>query len=68
MLISLLIVGVMGVIAIDSRFRQARTVEIESKFQLLAALRRSALETYFNTVRSEVSFWSVSTRIHDSLR
>lgn len=67
MLAVLLIVAVAGTAAINSGYREARSVEIAEKFQLLAGLRRSALETYFNTARAEVSFWSVSPRIHAAM-
>lgn len=63
----LLIMAVAGTAVINGSYREARAVEIAEKFQLLASLRRSALETYFNTARAEVSFWSVSPRIHEAM-
>jgi methyl-accepting chemotaxis protein len=56
-----------GVLYIDSRYRAARTAELEAQFQLLGTLRQSALNTYFNTARAEVSFWSVSDRVQKSM-
>jgi methyl-accepting chemotaxis protein len=63
---SLVVVLATGVLALDSRYRDVRRAEIAGKFQLLGTLRRSALETYFNTAEAEISFWSVSPRIRSS--
>jgi methyl-accepting chemotaxis protein len=57
-----------GVLYADGRYRNARTVDYEAQLQLLVTLRQSALETYFNTARAEISFWSVSDRIQESMQ
>jgi methyl-accepting chemotaxis protein len=57
---------VTGVSYFDSRYQEAKVVDVQTRFQLLGSLRRSALETYLTTARAELSFWSLSERIHDS--
>ena len=62
-----LLLAAASVVMLERTYRESRSVEVAEKFQLLAALRRSALETYFNTVRAEVSFWSVSDRVQEAM-
>lgn len=57
-----------GALLVDNRYRDARTAEFEAQFQLLVTLRQSALQTYFNTARAEVSFWSVSDRVRETMQ
>lgn len=57
---------VITVVMLDARYRNQREAEIISQFQLLGQLRRSALESYFNTAEAEISFWSLSPQIRDS--
>jgi methyl-accepting chemotaxis protein len=63
----LALVIIAGVGYVDSRYRAARIAEAAAKFQLLGTLRRSALETYFDTAQAEVGFWSLSGRIQGSM-
>jgi methyl-accepting chemotaxis protein len=55
-----------SVLVLDNRYRARHEAEIADKFQLLVALRRSALESYFKTAEAEISFWSVSPEIRSN--
>ena len=45
---------------VDRQIRNAELEQFTEKFALLGTLRKSALETYLDTVRGEMTFWSVS--------
>ena len=62
----LVVVLTSSVLVLDNRYRAKRAAEIAAKFQLLVTLRRSALQSYFSTADAEISFWSVSPKIHSS--
>lgn len=68
LLVILLVLLTAGVLVVDNRYRQAQATEVVAQFQLLSTLRRSALETYFDTARAEVAFWSTSERIDNATR
>ncbi len=67
LILVLALVTVAGVIYLDTRYRDAQYQEAVARFQLLGTLRSSTLQTYFNTARAEVSAWSLSERIHQSM-
>ena len=67
LILVLALVTVAGVIYFDTRYRDAQYQEAVARFQLLGTLRSSTLQTYFNTARAEVSAWSLSERIHQSM-
>lgn len=62
-----LLVALGSTIYLNGRYQESQATAVADKFQLLASLRRSALETYFNTARAEISFWALSDRIHRSM-
>lgn len=63
----LLVLGAATVAIVDGRYRAEQIEAFKAKFQLLASLRRSALETYFDTARAEVAFWTQSAPIRQSM-
>ena len=68
LLVILLVLLTAGMLVVDNRYRQAQATDVVAQFQLLSTLRRSALETYFETARAEVAFWSTSERIDNATR
>lgn len=59
-------VALVGVgVALERYNRKARLTEFTKRFQLLATLRRDALQNYFDTVRTEITFWSVNDTMVD---
>ena len=50
---------VMG-LAFDRYQKQVRIGEFTERFELLSTLRREALKQYLDTVRTEITFWSLS--------
>ena len=55
-------------LVVSSQNRAARIEDYSERFALLSDLRREALEEYFDTVRTEVTFWSLSQELLDSER
>ena len=60
-----LLIGASG-FWIDREIRSAELERFSQKFALLGTLRKSALETYLDTVRGEMTFWSVSPRLQSA--
>jgi methyl-accepting chemotaxis protein len=58
----LLVVGV----SVDRHNRKARIGEHSDRLALLSELRREALQEYFDTVRAEITFWSLNTDLQSA--
>ncbi len=49
--------------ALDQYYLRTRVAEFSSRFKLLGELRRDALRGYFDTVRTEITFWSMNADV-----
>ena len=54
-------------LVIDRRISNAQIRDASDELFLLMTLRRGALESYFDTVRAELTFWSMSDDLRDDL-
>ena len=53
---------------IDRRVTAAQFRVASDRLELLMTLRRGALESYFDTVRAELTFWSINPELRSQLR
>jgi hypothetical protein len=53
---------------VDKRISEAQLRTASDKLRLLMTLRRGALESYFDTVRAELVFWSINEGLQGQLR
>ncbi len=65
--VGLILATAIGGLAADRHITENQLRESSGELLLLMGLRRSALESYFDTVRSELTFWSLNERLHDSV-
>ena len=63
----LLAVGIVTVFAVDRRISEAQFQDASDELFLLMTLRRGALESYFDTVRAELTLWSMSDELRSDL-
>ncbi len=54
-------------VAVDHRISEAQFRDASDELYLLMTLRRGALESYFDTVRAELTFWSMSEELRGDL-
>ena len=52
---------------VDRRMSAAQLRTASEKLQLLMTLRKGALESYFDTVRAELTFWSINDTLQTQL-
>ncbi len=60
---SILLAGVI----VDRRVSAAQFRTASDRLELLMTLRRGAVEAYFDTVRAELTFWSINDTLRDQL-
>jgi methyl-accepting chemotaxis protein len=53
---------------VDARISRAQLRTASDELQLLMTLRKGALESYFDTVRAELTFWSINDGLRRQLR
>jgi methyl-accepting chemotaxis protein len=54
------VVGIAALVIADRRLSEGQVSEASDDLLLLMTLRKGALESYFDTVRAELTFWSMS--------
>ena len=64
---ALAVVFVVAGVIIDRRISEAQLRDASDELLLLMTLRRGALESYFDTVRAELTFWSMSDELRGGL-
>lgn len=52
---------------VDHRVSEAQFRAASDRLELLMALRKGALEAYFDTVRAELTFWSINDTLREQL-
>lgn len=52
---------------LDRRISETQLRAASEKLQLLMTLRKGALESYFDTVRAELTFWSINDTLREQL-
>jgi methyl-accepting chemotaxis protein len=63
----LVVLGLATGLAVDRRISSAQVRDASDELLLLMTLRRGALESYFDTVRAELTFWSRSDELRRDL-
>ena len=61
------VVCIATVVTIDRRISQSQIRDASDELLLLMTLRRGALESYFDTVRAELTLWSLSDDLRSDL-
>ena len=61
------VIGVAALVIADRRLSEGQVREVSDDLLLLMTLRHGALESYFDTVRAELTFWSMSEDLQQHL-